>query len=267
MSLQKLKYVTAVPFNLARNPSSTFENIMANANELNLSQSEVNRETPRSITSKAILQNFRNSKEGLSVRIIKKKRNVFKNKSDAHAFREKARLKRELLEKELLNLKIDKMGLLWENDQLKIRQSTLEEENLSLKRRLENPQNYICPLFSDRGGNLQQFTDETLYNLTCNQYLPDFEQMCEISSTTFDCNEAEDVFVCPVTEKPNELTSSHDLNAVARTICHEEIISLEEEEMVPDDVEEDPQELLIFPETWTFDDLYEDMGDHLGFYL
>lgn len=76
------------------------------------------------------------------------------------------------------------------------------------------------------------------------------------------------MFVCPVTEKTTALTSSHDLNAVARTVCHEEIISLaEEEETFSDSSEESPNDLLIFPETWTFDDLYEDMDDCFGFYL
>lgn len=67
-----------------------------------------------------------------------------------------------------------------------------------------------------------------------------------------------------------ELSSSHDKNAVARTICHEEVISLAEEETVTDkvtEVESSSWEPLSFPEPWTFDDLYEELDEHLGFYV
>lgn len=67
-----------------------------------------------------------------------------------------------------------------------------------------------------------------------------------------------------------ELSSSHNRNAVARTVCHEEVISLAEEETATgkvEEVESSSWELLSFPEPWTFDDLYEELDEQLGFYV
>ncbi|GFR29592.1 uncharacterized protein TNCT_53631 [Trichonephila clavata] len=100
-----------------------------------------------------ILPRFRTPSRNTSdahLRVIKKRNKIIHNRIPNRISKEKIKLQKDLIEQQLLDLKAEKTKLYLENEDLKIRCSSLEEENQCLRLQLQKPQS--C--FQDVKNNL-----------------------------------------------------------------------------------------------------------------
>lgn len=135
-------FVTAVPFGLARYQNSVNRTMINMSGGVGNSSNNDFRILPRPRTS-------RNTSDA-HLRMIKKRSKIFHNRIPIRVSKEKVKLQKDLIEQQLLDLKAEKTKLYLENEDLKIRCSTLEEENQCLRLQLQKPQS--C--FQDVKNNL-----------------------------------------------------------------------------------------------------------------
>ncbi|XP_055936161.1 uncharacterized protein LOC129965907 [Argiope bruennichi] len=135
MSLQKFMIINAVPFGLARlqsNASKTIINLTGGIGTMD------NNDSPSLARLKKTSKRIAHAP---SLRMIKKRNKLLHNNSSSHASQEKLKLQRGLLEQQLFDVKMEKMRLFLENEDLKLRCSSLEEENNFLRMQLQASQN------------------------------------------------------------------------------------------------------------------------------
>ncbi|GBM97725.1 hypothetical protein AVEN_11833-1 [Araneus ventricosus] len=270
MSLQKFMIVNAVPFGLARlqsNASKTIINISGGIGTMDSNDSPALARLKK--TNKKIAH-------GPSLRMIKKRNKLFHRNSSSHVSQEKLKLQRGLLEQQLLDVKVEKMRLFLENEDLKLRCSSLEEENNFLLMQLQTSQNSEglgsstdIHIPDDNSGRIAtQFSTKPINSIPTNGHLLHIQTLDEICDTSTWSNDT-DVFVVPLSQDIINQPTSTDLNAAARMICHEEEISCEDKNgfLCVEEVETDQVDDISFPEPWTFDNLYEDPDDEVNFYV
>ncbi|CAL1271141.1 unnamed protein product [Larinioides sclopetarius] len=286
MSLQKFMIVNAVPFGLARlqsNASKTIINISGGLGTADNNDFPVYTRLKK--TSKKI-SHFP------SLRMIKKRKKLLYHNSSSYMSQEKLKLQRGLLEQQLFDIKLEKMRLFLENEDLKLRCSSLEEENNFLRIQLQTSQNchqdernQMCEDTLKHASfvNTPQQKDwvlpqmitllmitlgELLHSIPTNRHLPHIQTLDEICDTSTWVNDT-DVFVVPLSQDIVNQPTSTDLNAIARVVCHEEEICCEDKNsfMFMEEVETEQVDDISFPEPWTFDNLYEDPDDEINFYV
>ncbi|GFW60285.1 uncharacterized protein TNCV_1843661 [Trichonephila clavipes] len=263
MSVQKLMFVTAVPFGLARYQSSV------NRTVINMTGGIGNAENNFRILPR--LRTASRNTSDVHLRMIKKRNKIFHNRIPTRVSKEKIKLQKDLIEQQLLDLKAEKTKLHLENEDLKIRCSSLEEENQCLRLQLQKPQSSEglgsstdCYSPDDNSGRVyQQCSIKTNDSFplsgefTCPQSV---DKIINSSSS----NDETDVFVISLSEDVMQLANI-DTNAVARLISREEIIPCEETNDFTENISTDETDHINFPEPWTFDNLYEDLDDEIGF--
>ncbi|KAF8766657.1 hypothetical protein HNY73_019701 [Argiope bruennichi] len=268
MSLQKFMIINAVPFGLARlqsNASKTIINLTGGIGTMD------NNDSPSLARLKKTSKRIAHAP---SLRMIKKRNKLLHNNSSSHTSQEKLKLQRGLLEQQLFDVKMEKMRLFLENEDLKLRCSSLEEENNFLRLQLQASQNSeglgvstdVHTLDDNSGRTAEQFSTQGDTDIATNRHFPHIEALDEFCDTSTWANDT-DVFVVPLSQDIINQPSSTDLKAGARIICHEEEISCEEKDDFMEEVEADQVDDISFPDPWTFDNLYEDPDDDVNFYI
>ncbi|GIY54071.1 hypothetical protein CDAR_365281 [Caerostris darwini] len=132
MSVPKMMFVTAVPFGLARFQSNVSKTVLNIAESCRIVDNDM-RILPR-LKSPLKRTSTTNS------RMLKKRNKIFHNRQSTHASSEKIKLQKDFLDQMLLDINMEKMRLFLENEDLKLKCSSLEEENHSLQLQLQASQ-------------------------------------------------------------------------------------------------------------------------------
>ncbi|GFT61237.1 uncharacterized protein NPIL_12251 [Nephila pilipes] len=267
MSVQKLMFVTAVPFGLSRFQNSVNRTFTSMTGGVGISENNDFRILPRFRTAARNTSNAH-------LRMIKKRSKIFHNRIPVRVSKEKIKLQKDLIEQQLLDLKVEKTKLYLENEDLKIRCSSLEEENQCLRLQLQKPQSSeglgsSTDIHSpdDNSGRVdQQCSIKTNDSFSLSGSFPNPQSVDKIDDSS-SRNYETDVFVVSLSEDIMMQPVDMDTNAVARTISREEIISCEETNDSTKNTNIDEVDHINFPEPWTFDNLYEDLDNEISFYI